>query len=440
MYKTENFAQVLDTQHFENPESLKKRKAYVKHQISVGFFNDLTRYQKENPFNNWSDLIVQCEKVIGLGQEIYKKNLNNGQVIFLLEQVLGRVEFIFDERENITLKLNPQYYHDYKDNLLQLELLSKQLAVHQSILMNNLGISLMAIGVIIVLTALLTSVFMLGGVIAGTAMTVTGLIFSVGTLFSSYGQQQNDLSLAVSTLANTADNTKINERESPIDYFDNFISPRIYPEDAIELRKNLVLQLNEGFDPIILKNALRWAIRADYISNGKYEDFFQCMADICCKSSNYWISNKRIGNHYWPGCSGQMFKQSSIPINTKNNFFSKSTCSAISTLKLFDEITTGQIKSEYKMMMREGLHHLINNNFPPFLIKHAFVWAKTRSDEDQSPLSTSSFTKKKSFFDRIATICGVALAPKVLADPLFYSEKPQRLESLPVRELPVFGF
>lgn len=440
MYKSENFAQVIDTQHVENPEALKKRKDYIEYQMRDGFYNDLISYQQENPFNNWSDLIVQCHKVIWLIQEIYKKNLNNGQVIFHLEQVLGRVEFIFDERENISQKLNSEYCLDYKDNLLQLELLSKQLTGHQSILMKNLGISLIAIGVILVSAAFLTSVFMLGGVIAGTAIAVTGLICRVEKLFSSYGQQQNELSLAVSTLANKANNTQANDIESPLDYFDNFISPKIYIEDAEELRKSLVLQLNKGFDPIILKNALRWANRADYISISQYEDFFECIADICCISPNYWIDNERIRNQNWPGCSGQNSNQSWMPINTKNNFFSKTTCSAISTFKLFYEITTGKINSEDQMIMREGLQRLINNNIPPFLIKHAFIWAKTRYDEEQSSLSSTSFTTKRSFFERIAIICGVVLAPKVLVAPLFNSEKPPRLEPIPIRELPVIAF
>jgi hypothetical protein len=443
MYKSENFAQVINTQHVENLEALKKRKAYVEYQMSEGFLNTLIIYQKENQLGNWKDMVTQCQKLIELTQEIYKKNQNNGQVIFQLEQVLGRVESLFEERENITQELNSQGYLDYQNNLHQLKSLSEQLAGHKSIIMKNLGIALIVIGLIATVAVLLTSVFALGGAfITGSALAVTGLIVMGGGLLALFGQQQKGLSLAVSTLANTATNVKVNEIESPVEYFDNFVSPRLYKEDALELRKNLVLQLNEGFDPIILKNVLRWATRADYISKGGYEDFFECMNDICCKSSSYWIKHERIHNRYWPDCSGQISDQSWIPIYSKNNFFAKTTCSAISTLKLFDELTTGQINSDDQTIMRKGLQHLINNNTPPFLIKNAFIWAKTRYDETQSPLTTTCLAQKGKFFERIAVICGVVLAPKVLAAPVFNPEgvEPQLLETVPIRDLPVFEF
>jgi hypothetical protein len=41
MYIPENFAQVIDTQHVENPETLKKRKAYVEYQLRRDFLMTL---------------------------------------------------------------------------------------------------------------------------------------------------------------------------------------------------------------------------------------------------------------------------------------------------------------------------------------------------------------------------------------------------------------
>jgi hypothetical protein len=243
-------------------------------------------------------------------------------------------------------------------------------------------------------------------------------------------------------LANTATNKKINEEETPLEYFDHFVSPRLYKEDALELRQNLISQLDEGCDTNVLKNALKWATCSDYISRGGYEDFFRQMSDICCKSSSYWIEYERITHRSWPDCSGQSSKQSWIPIYSKNHFFPKTTCSAISTLKLFDELTTGLIKSGDQKIMREGLQLLIANGTSPVLLQHALIWAKTRYDKTETFPSTEYFAKKSVFFERMAVICGVILDPMVLA-PLVDNPKdfqPQHLDNVPIRELPMFEF
>ncbi len=410
MYKKINFAKVVDINDVDNPEALEKRKIYIEQQLSKGFSEKVISYQKDNEHNYWSNLVSQSQKLIEITRDLYKKHQQSGSIIFQLEQVLGRAEYLFEKRENVTQESNSQYYLDYQDNLKHIELLSTQLSGHQSIMMKHFGIALMAMATLIAVTTLFASVLAFGGVFI-TGAAVLGLILTGSGLLALYKQQQKGLSLAASALVITA-----NQVQSTLDYFDKSVSPNLYAEDSLALRETLILQLNKGFAPIIIKNALEWANRANYITNEGYERFFDCMADICCESSDYWINYIREQKKCWPDSHEHFFNQVNQPKHAKDKFFiffAKSTSSAASILKLIDDIPCEILHSEDKITLKEGLQRLINKGVQPSLLKNALAWAKARYDDAQV-LVPLRFGEEGKYFERLVVICGVERLPKLL--------------------------
>ena len=406
MYKKINFAKVVDINDVDNPEALEKRKIYIEQQLSMGFSEKIISYQKDNEHNYWSNLVSQSQKLIEITRDLYKKHQQNGSIIFQLEQVLGRAEYLFEKRENVTQESNSQDYLDYQDNLKHVELLSTELSGYQSIMMKHFGIALMAMATLIAVTTLFASVLAFGGVFI-TGAAVLGLILTGSGLLALYKQQQKGLSLAASALVTTA-----NQVQSTLDYFDKSVSLKLDAKESLALRKGLILQLNKGFDPIILKNVLEWANCANYIAKGWYERFFNCMADICCESPNYWMLFEREPKKYWICPPEQIFAQLSKPKHFRNNFFAKYTGSTASTLKLIDDITSEILSSEDKITLKEGLQNLINNGVQPSLLKNALGWAKARYDDAQV-LVPLRFGEKSKFYERLAVICGIVLAEPV---------------------------
>lgn len=431
-----NFADVFVVDDLENQEALKKRKAYVEHQIGMGLYEKLIAYRRDSLDNNlWKNLILCSEKIIELSKDAYRKHQDDAYILFQLEQVLGRVEYLFDERQNATESI-------YEETLRQVEALCTQLSGQESNTMRYIGVSLMILGITaIVVSVLLASVPTFGGIFVA-ALTKAGLLSvstSIGVafgfsgaaasiagativgdvagttligcgLFSFYRGQQKGLSLATSILVDNMSNI-----EATLDYFDKAISKKLYEEDYLNLREELKSLLNTGFDPVVLKKALEWANNSHNnfgpLSGGDYETFFKRLADICCVPMSYWVRYERISKESWPDLLIQNSNQLISMNNAKTSFFTlygRHTCS-VSTLQYFDDFIIMMLADKVRGTIREGLQRLMNRGFNSSDIKGALEWAKARYDHHAQTQDLARSKNYNCFFERVVDICGVML-------------------------------
>lgn len=393
-----NFADVLVVDDVENQEALRKRKAYIERQVNTGLYERLLTYTRDNLNNSlWKSVVLNSQTIIELVQDAYKKHPNDAYIIFQLEQVLGQVEYLFDERKNSTEST-------YQETLRQVEALSTQLSGQKSNAMRYIGLSLIVLGIAtIVVLVLLASVPTFGGAfVAGAALMGSGL-------FALYRGRQKGLCLATSALVDSVSNIG-----TTLEYFDKAISNKLYEEDCSKLREELKRLLDNGFDPIVLKKALEWANnrhnKTGPFNCEDYETFFKRVADICCVSltNNYWIQDERRPRKSWPDSSIQNSNQLTKINNDRKNFFTfygRHTCS-VSTLNYFDNFIRMVLAVDDRETIREGLQRRINSGFNPSSLKCALEWARARYDNAQALYPTQP-ENYNDFFARVADICGV---------------------------------
>lgn len=408
IYCAKNFANVLIADDLKNHEALIQRKIYIEQQLDKGLSEKLSISNNDNingPF--WLFLIQKSQNILELVNNEYRKHQDDASVIFQLEQVLGRLEFLFDQRHCSTDE-------SYKENILQIEALSAQLSGHQSKPLKNIGILLMVVSITAVMALMLIVSFStLGGVFLGSLLGLGLLAMSSGLFIHDKGRHKG-LSLATNELATKASNTHIT-----LDYFEKSISPKLYNDDYLELKKELVYLLNKGFDPIVLKKALIWA-NSNYnqmncSDSTSYEIFFRRVTDVCCCSmnENHWIQYVRILNLHSKALSKtdlNHFKSENKNSKPFFPFFYRST-EAI-TLKYFDEFISVLLSEHDQPIFKEGLKRLLNSGSNPSMLKDALEWSRAKYDYAHV-LCPTELENSNDFFNRTADICGVVLASSV---------------------------
>lgn len=345
----------------------------------------------------------------------YRKHQDDASVIFQLEQVLGRLEFLFDQRHSPTDE-------SYKENILQIEALSVQLSGNQSKPLKNIGILLMVVGITAVMVLMLIVSFStLGGALLGSLLGLGLLAVSSGLFIHDKGRQKG-LSLATNELATKANNIHIT-----LDYFEKSISPKLYQDDCLELKKELMHLLDKGFDPMVLKKALVWA-NSNYNQKNcsdstSYEIFFRRVMDICCcpMNENHWIQYVRIPRLHSKDLSKTDLNHFKSENKDSKPFFPFFYSSTEATLKYFDDFIRDLLPDHNQLILKEGLKRLLNSGSNPSMLKDALEWDRAKYDY-ALVLYPNQPENLNHFFNRTADICGVELAPSVLvlADPVFY--------------------
>lgn len=238
------------------------------------------------------------------------------------------------------------------------------------------------------------------------------------------------LSLLPMTFVTESKNTEVtsniinlmSQSEETLTYYDAVIAPMLIADDNTYIRSALEHQLNLGFHEKMLKKALSWAgnrhtSMPNLIVPEDYNVFFHRIADICYVSltDNYWLSYER--HHVSPE------DQPSIPSTHVNDrptnhsavFSFWGTPFTCNVITYFDEVVSKKLQEESdKATFKSGLKRLVTLGFSSDDLRSALEWAVDRHDNNNL-INPNHSENHMIFCERVADICGVIFAGKLLA-------------------------
>jgi hypothetical protein len=346
-YQKVNYAQVTDMTQLDNEQVIVSRASYIELQLTHGLRQKIENYKKKNPnlflwkyfINNSTDLLLKIEA-------IYQNNKKNPVFLFQLEQILGQVEYLFDNREHATDA-------DFQRNLENIKLLAISLSGHDSPSFRYLGTLL----ILLAITAIISSAFVLSmsGLGAGIGIFV-GAVLLISGIYSIYNSYQKGLSLgassAVDSMAQIGDTLR---------YYDESVAPMLTTSDSEHIRAALEQQLNLGFPAKILKDTLIWArnrhaLMPQLIVPENYNAFFHRIANICYVplTDTHWLRYQRqsVEEQDQPIIANGQVTENEQPTNKRFTSFFGIKAHTCNALTYFDESVSERLRKGFELMKK----------------------------------------------------------------------------------------
>ncbi|MDF1757548.1 MAG: hypothetical protein P1U74_04550 [Legionellaceae bacterium] len=383
IYRSENFANVDPKLAGDNPISVALRKRYIDKQFESGPIKNLITCQPEPIY--WKSFDDNARALVAEVRAL--KSTNNSKLLYQLEQILGQVGYLYENNDEcLSLKVLDRSYN--------LMFLAKSLPGRGTLTLRYIGGLLigLAVSLIVISSMLLFPISMIGaigGILAGALL----LLAAISTVANSY---QHGLSLKTRDVAES-----MLEVSDTFVYYEENIATLLTDGDSQVVKTALKKQLEYGFPPEMLKNALIWARNRDLlmpelIREESYVCFFKRIAEICNlqASSPYYLCSEYNPNR-------QTNLQTESPQNSTSKSFAcffKSKPSASIALDYFNKEVDGLLYSDTETI-RSGIKHLVEKGFSANDLKSALELAVT-----QQKLSPSS-----DFYERVVDICGVVL-------------------------------
>ncbi len=411
-YKSINFSKVKNFDKPADEDTIRGRTEYIHCQLEneFSYTDDLENSNTDKL--DYSQAIISIYRIFLVNiQTVFRERSEDPLILYRIEQTLGRAANHFAE---------PYYGFeaDYKENLLQLRILAKQFSKHEQKYFKIASVSFLIAGLAAFLSLMLLSIPSASILIAFVALT--NAILAIGDLCFSNNDKEKKLSKAINNLVDKAQNI-----EALFSYFDKTICPKLDVEDYEYLKNELLCLIKNGFNPLIIKNALIWANKTNEQAHAKYDSqrepyeiFFWRLADICCKSriNDYWINYQRIPKNYLSKQSSELISMKTSQDNITRGFFSTigSQFNSSHLSNYCKQYIFPLLDINDSLCFDQGLKFQLVSSVDPSDLLSALKWAKYLYDHGEL-LRQSESSKYNLFFKRVSSICGVELEVADLA-------------------------